>query len=160
MFDVNVSETESYRESAGYRPGDEAVMAQTPFGAVGLSICYDLRFAPLYRRLAQAGAEILLVPAAFSATTGKAHWEPLLRARAIETGCYVLATGQTGTHGGGSGALRQTHGHSLAVSPWGEVLADGGATPGIVMVDLDPTQVAQARQRIAALTHDRDFTGP
>ena len=160
MFDVNVSATETYRESAGYRPGTHAAMAQTPFGTVGLSICYDLRFAGLYRRLAQAGAEILLVPSAFSATTGKAHWETLLRARAIETGAFVLAAAQTGAHGGGSGAWRHTHGHSLAVAPWGEVIADGGTTPGIVMVDLDRTKVSQARKRIAALTHDRDFTGP
>ena len=160
MFDVNVSATETYRESAGYRPGTHAAMAQTPFGTVGLSICYDLRFAGLYRRLAQAGAEILLVPSAFSATTGKAHWETLLRARAIETGAFVLAAAQTGAHGGGSGAWRHTYGHSLAVAPWGEVIADGGTTPGIVMVDLDRTKVSQARKRIAALTHDRDFTGP
>jgi len=160
MFDVNVSATETYRESAGYRPGTHAAMVQTPFGTVGLSICYDLRFAGLYRRLAQAGAEILLVPSAFSATTGKAHWETLLRARAIETGAFVLAAAQTGAHGGGSGAWRHTHGHSLAVAPWGEVIADGGTTPGIVMVDLDRTKVSQARKRIAALTHDRDFTGP
>jgi len=160
MFDVNVSATETYRESAGYRPGTHAAMVQTPFGTVGLSICYDLRFAGLYRRLAQAGAEILLVPSAFSATTGKAHWETLLRARAIETGAFVLAAAQAGAHGGGSGAWRHTHGHSLAVAPWGEVIADGGTTPGIVMVDLDRTKVSQARKRIAALTHDRDFTGP
>lgn len=160
MFDVNVSATETYRESAGYRPGTHAAMAKTPFGTVGLSICYDLRFAGLYRRLAQAGAEILLVPSAFSATTGEAHWETLLRARAIETGAFVLAAAQTGAHGGGSGAWRHTHGHSLAVAPWGEVIADGGTTPGIVMVDLDRTKVSQARKRIAALTHDRDFTGP
>jgi len=160
MFDVNVSATETYRESAGYRPGTHAAMAQTPFGTVGLSICYDLRFAGLYRRLAQAGAEILLVPSAFSATTGKAHWETLLRARAIETGAFVLAAAQTGAHGGGSGAWRHTHGHSLAVAPWGEVIVDGGTMPGIVMVDLDRTKVSQARKRIAALTHDRDFTGP
>lgn len=160
MFDVTVSETESYRESAGYRPGAAAVVAETPFGGVGLSICYDLRFAYLYRALAQAGADILLVPAAFSAVTGVAHWEPLLRARAIETGCFVLAAGQTGTHPGAGGALRKTYGHSMVVAPWGEVLLDAGTSPGIGMVDLDLSEVAQARQRIAALTHDRDFTGP
>lgn len=160
MFDVTVSETESYRESAGYRPGAAAVVAETPFGGVGLSICYDLRFAYLYRALAQAGADILLVPAAFSAVTGVAHWEPLLRARAIETGCFVLAAGQTGTHPGAGGALRKTYGHSMVVAPWGEVLLDAGTAPGIGMVDLDLSEVAQARQRIAALTHDRDFTGP
>lgn len=160
MFDVQVSETESYRESAGYRPGDKAVTVQTDFAKIGLSICYDLRFAYLYRALAHAGAEVLLVPAAFSATTGKAHWESLLRARAIETGCYVLAAGQTGAHPAAGGALRQTHGHSLAIAPWGDVLADGGTAPGIVMVDLDVSKVSDARGRVAALTHDRDFTGP
>jgi predicted amidohydrolase len=160
MFDVTVSETESYQESKGYRPGDTAVVANTPFARIGLSVCYDLRFAYLYRALAQAGADILLVPAAFSAVTGVAHWEPLLRARAIETGCFVIAAGQTGSHGGGSGALRKTHGHSMVVAPWGEVLADAGKATGITMVDLDLAEVAQARQRIAALQHDRAFTGP
>ena len=160
MFDVEVSATETYRESAGYRPGAAAVVAQTPFASVGLSICYDLRFAYLYRALAKAGADILLVPAAFSSVTGKAHWEPLLRARAIETGCYVLAAGQTGAHPGAGGALRTTQGHSMVVTPWGEIVADGGVDPGITMVDLDLTAVASARKRIAALTHDRDFSGP
>ena len=160
MFDVTVSETESYRESAGYRPGTQAVVADTDFGKVGLSVCYDLRFAYLYRALAQAGADILLVPSAFSAVTGKAHWDPLLRARAIETGSFVIAAAQTGTHGRAGGALRQTHGHSMVISPWGEVLLDAGTDIGPAMVDLDLAQVAQTRQRIAALHHDRDFTGP
>lgn len=160
MFDVTVSETESYRESAGYRPGDRAVVARTPFGGVGLSVCYDVRFAYLYRALAQAGADILLVPSAFSPVTGAAHWETLLRARAIETGCFVLATAQTGTHPATQGAPRKTYGHSLVVTPWGEVAADGGIDQGVTMVDLDLSEVAQARQRIAALTHDRDFVGP
>lgn len=160
MFDVTVSETESYRESAGYRPGAAAVVAEAGFAKVGLSVCYDLRFAYLYRALAKAGAAVLLVPAAFSAVTGKAHWEPLLRARAIETGSFVVAAAQTGSHGGGTGALRQTHGHSMVVAPWGEVLLDAGTETGVSTVDLDLSEVAQARGRIAALQHDRDFTGP
>ncbi len=160
MFDVNVSETEQYRESAGYRPGEEAVMAETPFGRIGLTICYDLRFPHLYRRLAKAGATILTVPAAFNDTTGAAHWEPLLRARAIECGAYVLAPAQTGTHAAHNGRPRRTYGHSLAVSPWGEVLGDGGTETGITYVDLDPEAVAHARHRVPSLTHDRDFRGP
>ncbi|MBN2907344.1 MAG: carbon-nitrogen hydrolase family protein [Rhodobacteraceae bacterium] len=160
MFDVQISQTESYRESEGYRPGDRAVVAQTPFGKLGMAICYDLRFAYLFRALAHAGADILTVPAAFSHVTGAAHWEPLLRARAIETGCYVLAPAQCGLHPAQSGRPRRTHGHSLAVSPWGEVLADGGTEPGITHVDLDPQEVAQARARVPAITHDRPFVGP
>ncbi|MDO6590424.1 carbon-nitrogen hydrolase family protein [Loktanella sp. D2R18] len=160
MFDVAVSETETYKESAGYRPGTRAVIAQTPFGILGLSICFDLRFPYLYRALAQSGAEILLVPAAFSPVTGAAHWETLLRARAIETGSYVLAAAQTGAHASSTGRTRQTYGHSLAISPWGEVLADSGTSPGITMVDIDRTKVAQSRKRIAALASDRAFEGP
>lgn len=160
MFDVAVSPTETFRESAGYRPGDRAVIARTPFATLGLTVCYDLRFAHLYRRLAQAGAQVLLVPSAFSPVTGAAHWEPLLRARAIETGCYVLAAAQTGTHPASAGAPRRTWGHSLAVGPWGEVIADAGTACGITFVDLDMEEVAQARARIPALTHDRPFEGP
>ena len=160
MFDVDVTKDETYRESDGYRPGTRAAIAQTPFGTLGLSICYDVRFAYLYRALAQAGAEILLVPAAFSPVTGKAHWESLLRARAIETGCYVLAAAQTGTHRASVGKQRKTHGHSLAISPWGEVLADGGPEEGTVLVEIDHAEVAQARRKIAALGHDRNFEGP
>ncbi|ARE40652.1 Carbon-nitrogen hydrolase [Rhodovulum sp. P5] len=160
MFDVQISETESYRESEGYRPGARAVTAETPFGKIGMSICYDLRFAYLYRALAHAGAEILTVPAAFSPVTGAAHWEPLLRARAIETGCYVLAPAQCGLHPATEGRPRRTHGHSLAVSPWGEVLADGGEAPGIVYVDLDREEVARARARVPSITHDRPFEPP
>ncbi|MGB3317025.1 MAG: carbon-nitrogen hydrolase family protein [Albidovulum sp.] len=159
MFDVNVSESEQYRESAGYRPGEEAVIADTPFGRIGLTICYDLRFPHLYRRLAKADATILTVPAAFNDTTGAAHWEPLLRARAIECGAYVLAPAQTGTHAAHSGRPRRTYGHSLVVSPWGEVLADGGTETGITYVDLDPGAVSRARHRVPSLTHDRDFGG-
>lgn len=160
MFDVTVSETEAYRESAGYRPGAQAVLAQTPFGAVGLSVCYDVRFPYLYRALAKAGASILTVPAAFNHITGAAHWEVLLRARAIETGCFVLAPAQTGFHPETAGKGRRTHGHSLVVAPWGEVLADGGDQPGVVFADLDLARVAQARGRVPSLTHDREFSGP
>lgn len=160
MFDVDVTKDETYRESDGYRPGTRAAIAPAPFGRLGLSICYDVRFAYLYRALAQAGAEILLVPAAFSPVTGKAHWESLLRARAIETGCYVLAAAQTGTHRASVGKQRKTHGHSLAISPWGEVLADGGSEEGTVLVEIDHAEVAQARRKIAALGHDRNFEGP
>ena len=160
MFDVTVSPSETYRESAGYRPGGQAVVTDTPFAKIGMSICYDVRFAYLYRALAQAGAQVLLVPSAFSPITGAAHWETLLRARAIETGSYVLAAAQTGTHSVQSGKSRQTYGHSLAISPWGEVLVDMGVAPGIAMVDLDLAEVAQSRKRIAALSHDRPFEGP
>lgn len=160
MFDVNVSETEQYRESAGYRPGDQAIIAETPFGRVGLTICYDLRFPQLYRRLAKAGATILTVPAAFNDTTGATHWEPLLRARAIECGAYVLAPAQTGIHAAHNGRPRRSYGHSLAVSPWGEVLADGGTGTGIIYVDLDPESVGRARHRVPSLIHDRNFRGP
>lgn len=161
MFDVNVSETEVYRESAAYRPGGRAVLAQTPFAAVGMTVCYDLRFPHLFRRLAKAGAQLLTVPAAFNDTTGRAHWEVLLRARAIETGCFVLAPAQTGQHAETAGpGKRRTHGHSLAVAPWGEVLADAGTEPGVTFVDLDLGEVAKARGRVPSITHDRDFEGP
>jgi len=160
MFDVTVSESESYRESAGYRPGRKAVVAETPFAKIGLSVCYDVRFAYLYRALAQAGAEVLLVPSAFSPVTGAAHWEPLLRARAIETGSYVLAAAQTGSHPATAGKPRKTYGHAMAVSPWGEVLVDMGEEPGVAVVDLDLSEVAKCRNRIASLQHDRPFEGP
>lgn len=156
MFDVSVSETENYHESKGYRPGDKAVIHRTDFGTLGLTICYDIRFPYLHRALAKAGAQILTVPAAFTRPTGKAHWEPLLRARAIETGAYVLAPAQTGQNSEG----RATWGHSMAISPWGEVLADAGEAPGIVYADLDMAEVARARTRIPSLTHDREVTGP
>jgi len=160
MFDVTVSPTETYRESAAYRPGERAVVHQTSFGALGLTICYDVRFAYLHRALAQAGAEVLLIPAAFSSVTGAAHWEPLLRARAIETGSYVLAAAQTGVHYVSDGKERRTHGHSMAISPWGEVLCDAGTDRGISFAEIDMAEVAKARGRIAALTHDRPFMGP
>lgn len=160
MFDVNVSESESYRESDGYRPGSAAKLTTTPFGTVGMTICYDVRFPHLYRSLAQAGAEILTVPAAFNDTTGAAHWETLLRARAIENGAYVLAPAQTGEHAAHQGRPRKTHGHSLAVSPWGEILADGGTEIGVTYVDINLAEVAKARSRVPSLLHDRDYEGP
>ncbi len=160
MFDVNVTETETFRESAGFRPGDQAVLARTPLGKIGLTICYDLRFGHLHRALAHAGADILTVPAAFSPVTGAAHWDPLLRARAIETGCWVLAPAQTGQHEVSQGKPRKTYGHSLVVAPWGEVVLDAGTEPGIYIADIDMDQVARARARVPALTHDRPFRGP
>lgn len=160
MFDVNVTETEVYRESAGYRPGDKAVVADTGWAKIGMAVCYDLRFPQLFRRLAQGGAQVITVPAAFNHITGAAHWEVLLRARAIETGCFVLAPAQTGFHSEAHGKGRHTHGHSLAVAPWGEVLADAGSEPGITLVDLDLSRVDQARARVPSLSHDREFTGP
>lgn len=160
MFDVAVSKTETYRESAGFAPGRNAVIARLPKATVGLSICYDLRFAYLYRALAQAGAEILTVPSAFSPGTGPAHWQPLLQARAIETGAYVLAPAQTGAHSAQTGRKRRTYGHSLVVSPWGEVLLDAGEETGIVTLDLDMGAVAEARRKLPSLHHDRAFEGP
>jgi deaminated glutathione amidase len=160
MFDVQVSDMETYRESAGFRPGDRAVLADTGFARIGMTICYDIRFAHLHRTLAQAGAQILTVPAAFSPVTGAAHWEALLRARAIETACYVLAPAQTGLHPSTTGGTRRTYGHSMAIAPWGEVLVDAGTEPGITFVDLDMDAVAKARKRVPALTHDRKFSPP
>ncbi len=157
MFDVAVNETEVYHESAGYRPGDTACLSEVGSTNVGLTICYDIRFPHLYRSLGKAGADIILVPSAFSPTTGAAHWESLLRARAIENGCYVLAAAQTGDHPSTTERKRSTYGHSLVVSPWGEVLADAGTDVGITLVDLDLSEVAKARKRIPSLTHDREF---
>lgn len=153
MFDVDLPGGESYRESKNYQPGDRAVVADLPWGTLGLSVCYDLRFPALYRTLAQAGASFLCVPAAFTKVTGEAHWHVLLRARAIETGCFVLAAAQTGTHDNG----RQTYGHSLIVDPWGAVLADGGQEVGIIMAEIDPARVIEARGRVPSLNHDRSF---
>ena len=160
MFDVNVSETEVYRESAAFRPGSQAVIAQTPFAPIGMTVCYDVRFATLYRKLAQGGAQIITVPAAFNHITGAAHWETLLRARAIENGAFVLAPAQTGFHAEAGGKGRRTYGHSLAIAPWGEVLADGGTDPGVTLVDIDLTQVTDARGRVPSLQHDRGFDAP
>ena len=158
MFDVQISESESYRESAGYRPGDRAVVADAGFAKIGMSICYDMRFPKLYRDLAQAGAQIITVPAAFSPVTGAAHWESLLRARAIETGCFIIAPAQTGKHQASEGKSRSTHGHSIIISPWGEVILDAGTDQGMVCAEIDLGDVARARQRVPSLTHDRPYT--
>jgi len=160
MFDVQVSAKETYRESAGYRPGTRSVLARPDFGNVGLTVCYDVRFPHLYRQLAQAGAQILTVPSAFSPVTGAVHWNVLLRARAIETGCYVLAPAQTGMHHAVRGKQRETYGHSMAISPWGDVLADAGADRGIIYVDLDLSEVPKARQRIPSLIATPDYGSP
>lgn len=156
MFDVELPGGESYRESANFEAGEEAVLAETPWGLAGLTICYDVRFPHLYRTLAHAGARLLMVPSAFTLTTGEAHWHVLLRARAIETGAFVIAPAQTGSHPRG----RQTYGHSLIVSPWGEVLADGGEEPGVVIADLDLAAVDRARSAVPSLDHDRGYSAP
>ncbi len=160
MFDVQVTEAESFRESKNYRPGDRAVIAETEFGKVGLTVCYDVRFPHLYAALAQVGARILTVPAAFSPVTGAAHWESLLRARAIENGAWVLAPAQTGEHPKTRGRTRYTYGHSMVVAPWGEVVIDAGTDPGIHIFDLDDSSVSEARRRVPSLTHLRAFDGP
>ncbi|MEX1250717.1 MAG: carbon-nitrogen hydrolase family protein [Hyphomonas sp.] len=155
MFDVEVDDGQTYRESRAYRPGTEAVLAQAPFGRLGLTICYDVRFPHLYRRLAQGGADILTIPAAFTRVTGEAHWQVLVRARAIETGCFVIAPAQGGRHEDG----RETFGHSLIVSPWGEVIAEAdGAEPGIIFADLDLADVAKSRRRIPSLGNESKFS--
>ena len=160
MFDVTLGGTETYRESAGYRPGDKAVLAETPWGRVGLTICYDMRFPALYRALGEAGAAVLTAPSAFTVPTGRAHWHVLLRARAIETGCFVLAPAQWGRHAAVRGRVRETFGHSLVVDPWGTIIADAGAGAGVVFADLDMEAVAAARGRVPSLQNARDFTGP
>jgi len=153
MFDVEVPDGQSYRESKAYQPGGAAVLADLPWGRLGLTVCYDLRFPQLYRALAQAGAEVLTVPSAFTRLTGRAHWHVLLRARAIETGSFVLAPAQCGETSQG----RQTYGHSLIVAPWGEVLAEAGEEPAVILAEIDPARVAEARRMIPALGHDRVF---
>jgi len=157
MFDVQVSPTETYRESAGYRPGAAAVLAETDFGPVGLTICYDVRFPRLYQQLAQNGARMITVPSAFSPVTGAAHWQILLRARAIETGAFVLAPAQTGVHRASLGKQRETYGRSMIVNPWGEVLLDAGTEPGVFLVNIDLNLVEDTRSRIPSLSHDRDY---
>jgi len=154
MFDVEVGDGQAYRESRAYRAGREAIVVGTEFGQLGMSICYDVRFPHLYRKLAQSGAEIITVPAAFTRVTGEAHWHVLLRARAIETGCFVLAPAQGGQHEDG----RETFGHSLIVSPWGEIVAQiDGDEPGFIIADLDLTAVQKARARIPSLNNDQVF---
>ena len=160
MFDVQVSETETYRESAGYRPGDKAVVAETPFAKIGMSVCYDMRFPALYQALAEAGARILTMPAAFSPVTGAAHWHSLLRARAIENGCYVLAPAQTGTHASAEHKTRDTYGHSLVVAPWGEVVLDAGTAPGVYFCDMDMEECDKARAKVPSLANRRPFAVP
>ena len=154
MFDVDLGDGQYYRESETYAPGSEAVLAELPWGHIGLTICYDLRFAYLYRALAHAGADYLAVPAAFTKVSGEAHWHVLQRARAIETGCYVIAAAQCGTHA----EERKTYGHSLIVDPWGQVLADGGDDVGVITAEVDPAKVVEARRKIPALTHDIPVT--
>lgn len=153
MFDVDLPGGESYKESQSYAPGREAAVADLPWGRLGLTICYDLRFPYLHRALAKAGANLIAIPAAFTRTTGEAHWHTLIRARAIETQCFVLAAAQGGRHEHG----RETFGHSLIVSPWGEILAEAGTTPCVVMADLDMSDVEDVRRRVPSLSHDRDF---
>ncbi|MEZ5730655.1 MAG: carbon-nitrogen hydrolase family protein [Hyphomicrobiaceae bacterium] len=154
MFDVELPGGERYRESRNYRPGDEAVLVRLPWGNLGITICYDMRFPGLYRTLAHAGAEIIAVPSAFTVPTGIAHWHALLRARAIETQCFVLAAAQAGEHESG----RKTYGHSIAISPWGEVIAEADhMAESVVLVDIDMARVIEARQRVPSLTHDRPF---
>ena len=153
MFDVDLENGESYRESNSYRPGESAVLANLPWGLIGLTICYDLRFPALYRALAEAGATMLAIPSCFTKQTGEAHWHVLMRARAIETGCFVFTAAQGGTHESG----RETYGHSLIVDPWGRILADAGEEPGIAMAVIDMSEVAKARGRIPSLEHGRRF---
>jgi deaminated glutathione amidase len=153
MFDVDLADGESYRESRNYRPGELAVLADLPWGRLGLTVCYDLRFPALYRALAEAGATMLAIPSAFTKQTGEAHWHVLMRARAIENGCFVFAAAQGGKHENG----RETFGHSLIVDPWGRIIAEGGTEPGVVMAEIDPAQVTNARARIPSLQHGRRF---
>jgi len=153
MFDVDLAGGESYRESHSYRPGDLAVVADLPWGRLGVTICYDLRFPALYRALAESGASFLSIPSAFTKPTGEAHWHVLMRARAIENGCFVFAAAQGGRHESG----RESFGHSLIVDPWGQILAEGGTEPAVILADVDPAQVTAARSRIPSLHHGRRF---
>ena len=153
MFDVDLSGGESYRESHSYRPGDLAVVADLPWGRLGVTICYDLRFPALYRALAESGASFFSIPSAFTRPTGEAHWHVLMRARAIENGCFVFAAAQGGKHESG----RESFGHSLVVDPWGQILAEAGTEPGVIFAEIDPAQVAAARSRIPSLYHGRRF---
>lgn len=156
MFDVDVGEGDTYRESNGYRPGETATLATLPWGSLGMTICYDMRFPYLYRDLAKAGADFLTAPSAFTVPTGRAHWHVLLRARAIENGCFVFAPAQVGKHAEG----RKTYGHSLIVDPWGEVLADGGENVGFITAEIDVSKVSEARSRVPSLFNDRPYAAP
>ncbi|MFZ0174474.1 MAG: carbon-nitrogen hydrolase family protein [Pseudolabrys sp.] len=153
MFDVDLAGGESYRESRNYRPGELAVLADLPWGRLGLTVCYDLRFPALYRALAEAGATMLAIPSAFTKQTGEAHWHVLMRARAIENGSFVFAAAQGGKHENG----RDTYGHSLIVDPWGSIIAEGGTEPGVIMAEINPAEVVSARARIPSLQHGRRF---
>lgn len=154
MFDVELPGGETYRESKNYQAGDRAVLAELPWGTLGLTVCYDLRFPHLYRALAQTGADFLAIPSAFTRKTGEAHWHMLLRARAIENGCFVFAAAQAGRHESG----RETYGHSLVVSPWGDILAEAdGIHPAVIVADVKSSDVKEARSRIPSLQHDRPF---
>jgi predicted amidohydrolase len=153
MFDVELPGGESYRESRNYQAGSAGVLAELPWGTLGMTVCYDLRFPHLYRALAKGGADFLAIPSAFTRQTGAAHWHVLVRARAIENGCFVLAAAQAGKHASG----RETYGHSLIVSPWGEVIAEAGGEVGVIVADIDPAEVGKARTRIPSLRHDRPF---
>ena len=156
MFDVNLANGETFRESKTYRPGDRAVVAPTPWATLGMTICYDVRFPYLYRSLAHAGAKMMAVPSAFTRRTGQAHWHILMQARAIETGCFVIAPAQCGDHEDG----RKSYGHSVIIGPWGEVIADGGEEPGVITAELDFAAVDKARSMIPSLTHDRTYPTP
>jgi deaminated glutathione amidase len=155
MFDIDLPGGESYRESANYQPGETAVIADLPWGRIGLTICYDVRFPALYRALAESGASFLTVPSAFTVRTGEAHWHTLLRARAIENGCFVFAAAQAGTHE----SKRQSYGHSLIIDPWGTILAEGSATEtGVFLAKIDPAKVETARKTVPSLQHGRRFS--
>jgi predicted amidohydrolase len=156
MFDVNLANGESYRESNNYQPGDTAALADLPWGRIGLTICYDMRFPSLYRALAESGASFLTMPSAFTKPTGEAHWHVLLRSRAIENGAFVFAAAQGGVHE----SKRVTYGHSLIIDPWGEILAEGGVDPGVITAEIDPAKVADARGKIPSLQHGRRFSVP
>ncbi|MGC2811050.1 MAG: carbon-nitrogen hydrolase family protein [Bradyrhizobium sp.] len=154
MFDIDLPGGESYRESANYQPGETAVIADLPWGRLGLTICYDVRFPALYRALAESGAAFFTVPSAFTRKTGEAHWHTLLRARAIENGCFVFAAAQAGLHEN----KRETYGHSLIIDPWGTVLAEAGVEPGVILAKIDPARVASARKTVPSLQHGRRFS--
>ena len=154
MFDIDLPGGESYRESANYQPGETAVISDLPWGRIGLTICYDVRFPALYRALSESGASFITVPSAFTRKTGEAHWHVLLRARAIETGCFIFAAAQGGLHEN----KRETFGHSLIVDPWGEILAEAGVEPGVIMAKIDPSKVETARKAVPSLQHGRRFS--
>lgn len=156
MFDVTLPDGKVIRESSAYRSGEHAVVGETPWGRLGMTVCYDLRFPGLYRVLAQAGAELISVPSSFQRQTGRAHWHTLLRARAIENECFILAPAMCGDHPGN----RQSYGHTLVVDPWGEIIAEGGESPGIVYAEIEPRRVSKVRGMIPSLEHDRPFAPP